>query len=56
MPSNPVPNLSQTDLKKLAKLLEQYELHIYGAQPLAAQIVATVSEWVRADIDPPVLR
>lgn len=56
MPSNPTPNLSQSDLRKLDRLLDAYAKHIRAEQPLAAQIIATVSAWVRDDIETDVPR
>ena len=52
MPSNPTPNLPQSKLRLLAKYLDEYARHIHGEQPLAAQVIATVSTWVKDDIDP----
>lgn len=51
MPSNPTPNLSQADLRKLDKLLSAYAKHIKGEQPLAAEIIDRVAVWVRDDIE-----
>lgn len=53
MPSNPVPNLSQRDLKQLHKLLHFYRKRIDAEQPLAGDIIGQVADWVRDDIDPP---
>jgi hypothetical protein len=50
MPSNPVPNLSDTSLKHLYKLLSQYKAHIQAEQPLAGTILAVVLKWIDDDI------
>jgi len=52
MPSNPVPNLSQRDLKHLKKLLDGYARHIASEQARAAQIIRLIALWVDEDIDP----
>ena len=52
MPSNPVPNLSQRDLKQLRKLLYGYAEHIAAEQGLAAQTIRMIAMWVNDDIDP----
>ena len=50
MPSNPTPNLSQSDLKKLLNLLLVYAKHIATEQPLAAQVINMVCDWIKDDI------
>ena len=52
MPSNPVPNLSNAELCKLAKLLAKYCKHIAQEQPLAAHIIHVVMTWVKDDLEP----
>ena len=51
VPSNPIPNLSQQQLKILAKLLSAYAKHIEAEQPLAAQIIRMIYKWVDDDIE-----
>jgi len=51
MPSNLVPPPSQAQLKQLHKLLKLYAAHIWGDQPLAADIIRVVLTWIQDDIE-----
>jgi len=50
MPSNLTPNLEQPKLKQLHKLLEHYMEHIKGEQPLAAEVIRLILQWISDDI------